>query len=285
MTTVRAVRLTAEARRRLRRTRGKGRVHSAFARTINIELDGLGEAGWLSLHGPGPIPSPFGIACEAPPALAGQAGVPVRFQPGQLVVDGLLDVRLDDAVAEDTSVPTAALPPSIAPCLAAAAPTVTDGLLPVAAALLTGAVAPSTPLASLAAPALARLHDTTAVGDAAGCLAAALPLLGLGPGLTPSGDDCVLGWLVGARVGPPMGRGLAERAGPMLLAAAAERTGALSRAFLAAAVEGHVAELLHRFVTAPDDARLAGLLALGETSGADLLAGYLVAWHALAGSG
>lgn len=282
MTTVRAVRLTAEARRRLCRARGTGRVHSAFARTINIELDGLGETGWLSLHGPGPIPSPFGIACETPPALAGRAGASVRLEPGRLLVEGVLHVPWDQAPVDDTALPAEAPMPSISSCGALAGPRVTDGLLPAALALLTGAARPATPIAGLAAPALARLHAATSAGDAAGCLAAARPLLGLGPGLTPSGDDCLVGWLTGAWVTPRLGRGFVDRAGLALLDAAARRTGPLSRAFLVAAVAGQVAEPVHRFVTAPDESRLAGLLELGETSGADVLAGYLIARHALA---
>ena len=57
MRTVRAAAVGAEVTRRLARVAGSGRVHSAFARTINVTLDGLGDAGWLSLHGPGPLPA------------------------------------------------------------------------------------------------------------------------------------------------------------------------------------------------------------------------------------
>jgi hypothetical protein len=54
-------------------------------------------------------------------------------------------------------------------------------------------------------------------------------------------------------------------------------------ALLAAVVAGQVAEPVHRFVTRPDAPGLEALLALGATSGADLLVGYLFARHALAG--
>lgn len=280
METRSAVRLTAEAARRLRAARS-GRVHSAFARTVNIALDGLGDAGWLSLHGPGPLSAPFGIACDTAPALAGLAGAPVRVEAGALVLDGALRVRLDRAVAADTTLPTAAPLPPLAACLASAQARVTDGLLPVAAAVLCGAAVPSDPLARLAAPALARLHAATAAREAATCVEAARTLLGLGPGLTPAGDDALVGWLVGLRVDGPEGRDLVEATSSALLGAAADRTGPLSCAFLAAGAAGCVAEPVRDFVAAPDGVRLSALLALGATSGADLLAGYLLARHAL----
>ena len=149
-------------------------------------------------------------------------------------------------------------------------------------ALLVGDVPPSDPLARAAAPALARLYRATWARHTADCLAAARPLLGLGPGLTPAGDDCLVGWLSGAWAAGADGRRLVEAVRPGLLAAATHLTTRLSAAFLAAAVNGEAAEPLHGFVLAPTEARLAGLLELGATSGADLLAGYLLARAALA---
>jgi len=158
----------------------------------------------------------------------------------------------------------------------------TIGLLPAAAAVLMKGTPPIDPLSRAALPALAHLAAATSARDAAGCLAAARSLLGLGPGLTPAGDDCLVGWLAGAWTAGAAGRRLAAAAGPGLLAAATDLTGRLSRAFLAAAVSGEVAEPVHGFALRPDEARLVGLLALGATSGADLLAGYLLARAALA---
>lgn len=39
MQTLRALRLTTEAARRIRDSCGTGRVHSAFAHTVNVKLD------------------------------------------------------------------------------------------------------------------------------------------------------------------------------------------------------------------------------------------------------
>jgi hypothetical protein len=136
-------------------------------------------------------------------------------------------------------------------------------------------------LAGMAAPALARLYTATSIGDATECLSSARLLLGLGPGLTPAGDDCLVGWLAGAWTAGAAGRRLVGALGPALLKEAARRTGPLSSAFLAAALVGEVAEPVSRFVAVPDAERLESLLALGATSGADLLGGYLLARSAL----
>lgn len=116
-----AVRLTSEATRRVS-AGGRGRVHSAFARTVNLELEDPGDAGWLSLHGAGPIPSPFGVACAALAVSPGLTGVPVRLEPGAIVLEGRLRVRLDRAVTVDTGLPSTAPAPSVDLCLRRALP-------------------------------------------------------------------------------------------------------------------------------------------------------------------
>ncbi len=272
METLPALRITTDAARRLRAARGGGRVHSVFARAVNIELDG---AGWLSLHGPGPIPAPFGIACAATPWAP--VGARVRLEGARLRVDGVLALHLADAAPCESRLPARASAPLAGLRLASLPLAAAGGLLPIAARVLEGAPAASDPLARLAGPALLALSAATTRGDAGACLGAARRLLGLGPGLTPAGDDCLVGWLAGLRVVGPAGRRLAAAAGPGLVRAAAERTGPLSQAFLGAALAGHVAEPVRAFVARPDGPRLAALLALGATSGADLLAGYLLA--------
>jgi hypothetical protein len=281
MVTIQAIRFTAETARRLRHPGRTGRVHSAFARTVNLQLDDLGDSGWVSLHGPGPIPAPFGIACQPWPETAGLRGASVRVETNSLILDGCLRITLDGARVSDTALPTPTPLPSVRLCLARASACVTDGVLPTVSVLLAGGTRPSDPLSRAAWPALAQLYAATRARNRTDCLAAARSLLGLGPGLTPAGDDCLVGWLAGAWTSGVEGRGLVEAVRLELVAAAAERTGPLSRAFLAAAVEGEAAEPLRDFALAPDDACLTGLLALGATSGADLLAGYLLARAAL----
>jgi hypothetical protein len=236
----------------------------------------------VSLHGPGPIPAAFGIACEPWPAIAGLEGAVVRVEGEAVVLDDRLWISLGGALLSDTLLPTPAPAPVVSGCLREALARGAAGLLPATAALLGGGVPPIDPLARTAAPALARLYATTGARDSGGCLTAARALLGLGPGLTPSGDDCLVGWLAGMWTAGVDGRDLMTVIGRELPALAAARTGRLSQAFLEAAVTGQAGEPLHRFAVAPTQARLADLLALGATSGADLLAGYLLGCAALA---
>lgn len=107
---------------------------------------------------------------------------------------------------------------------------------------------------------------------------AVLALLGRGPGLTPSGDDVVAGFLLGARAFGSAVPGAVEAVGDH----AATATTALSAQLLRHAVRGEcvpefaaaVAALTGR--PAPSDA-LDRLLAVGHTSGAALAAGLLAA--------
>jgi len=94
-------------------------------------------------------------------------------------------------------------------------------------------------------------------------------LIGLGPGLTPSGDDYLGGVMVALHA---LGRGsqaaaLWRRLEPRL----ASRTSAISAAHLAAAAAGHAHEALHRILDGELD--LDALDAVGHTSGWDALAG------------
>jgi len=56
---------------------------------------------------------------------------------------------------------------------------------------------PATPLAACIAPLLAALSGCTRARDCAGALRQVARLVGLGPGLTPAGDDFIIGWLAG----------------------------------------------------------------------------------------
>ena len=113
-------------------------------------------------------------------------------------------------------------------------------------------------------------------GNALGLEAA--QLIGLGPGLTPSGDDYLGGVLVALRW---VGRGAhADSLWRWLEPRLSARTSAISAAHLAAAALGEVHEVLHDLLTdlaaweTPDLLpRLSRLDALGHTSGWDTLAG------------
>ncbi len=106
---------------------------------------------------------------------------------------------------------------------------------------------------------------------------AAEGLIGLGPGLTPAGDDLVGGAMValGAVAKPVLGR-LARWALPL----ARRRTGKISAAHLAAAAAGEGAEALHRAIAALTrpgapglGAALTAIGGIGHSSGWDALTG------------
>jgi len=130
-------------------------------------------------------------------------------------------------------------------------------------------------LAVHAQPALEAI-DRWLAGNALGNEAA--QLVGLGPGLTPSGDDYLGGVLVALRW---LGRGAqADSLWRWLEPSLAERTSAISAAHLAAAASGQVHEAVHEMLEslsawqAPDlHPALARLDAVGHTSGWDALAG------------
>jgi hypothetical protein len=117
-------------------------------------------------------------------------------------------------------------------------------------------------------------------------------MAGLGPGLTPAGDDFLAGVLLalaltqGLRDDPELG----EIAG-MLLETATPRTGEISAAYLKAAHAGEASEPWHRLLGAlagdhPDsrEASARSVMQTGETSGADMLAGFLTAMRAIHGA-
>ncbi len=128
-----------------------------------------------------------------------------------------------------------------------------------------------------------RLDDAmTAIGS----------VIGLGPGLTPSGDDFLVGYLAGlwCRAGnsPPRMRFLTALGSELFQAAG--RTNEISCAYLRAAAEGHVSEplatLAQQLNRADDLVRLRTAtqtaLHIGHTSGTDGVLGLLLgclAWQ------
>jgi uncharacterized protein DUF2877 len=121
-------------------------------------------------------------------------------------------------------------------------------------------------LSGHAQPALDAL-ERWLVGNAIGNEAA--QLIGLGPGLTPSGDDYLGGMLVTLRL---TGRGVqADGLWRWLQPRLKEGTSAISAAHLAAAAAGEAHEALHDVLNGKLE--LAALDAVGHTSGWDALAG------------
>lgn len=114
-------------------------------------------------------------------------------------------------------------------------------------------------------------------------------LMGLGPGLTPAGDDVLAGLLVSLRAAGATGA--ADALAVMVRSAPADRTTALSSAFLEAAIDGIPGEAIAAMIHAllgNDHASLPACVeaidAIGHTSGWDMLAGVVLGLAAITAS-
>lgn len=167
-----------------------------------------------------------------------------------------------------------------------------DGLAPLVKPLLLHQVAQETPLAKIALPLLRLLMHASRQQDMAGVEAAAHGLAGLGPGLTPSGDDA-LGGFVGVLA--VLSLQLSDDAVPrnrlasLIANTARPRTTLLSATLLAHAARGelaeHVGELLTALTLPPEHSEAVlraadRVLAYGACSGGDTLLGLLLGLQA-----
>jgi hypothetical protein len=256
-------------------------VHSVFQRAVNLDPGGAGRLLTL-LSPPAPDP-PQGIRLAAAvdfTALGLRPGGAGRFSPEGIRLDRSPDaLRIHFAGA--TRTPAAPLPflPRV-PGWAAAARELA-GLQQRAAThlRLAGLLGPepgADPLGLNAAA--ARLGHAVRTGAPDAARAALAGLVGLGPGLTPSGDDFLCGFLLA-------GRCRLDRA-PLLRALEAEAlerlpsTGPVSATFLRCAAEGQASGELRALAQALRDGAgcrepLAALCAFGHSSGMDLATGFL----------
>ncbi len=127
---------------------------------------------------------------------------------------------------------------------------------------------------------LSALFASVSTADAQSSCVAARKLAGLGAGLTPAGDDILLGAVLAARLIHPFK--IATLLAEAIANTAAPLTTSLSAAWLMAAGKGDVASSWHQFFDAliSEDAKAVQdsvdrILAVGHTSGADALAGFL----------
>jgi|GEM_PF-6692471 len=115
--------------------------------------------------------------------------------------------------------------------------------------------------------------------------AAAKCLVGLGPGLTPSGDDVLAGVMFCLHTFGQLG--LLSSMRRIVLNLAEQRTNHISRAYLQASSRGFVSSMLHGVMNAicadaPDlELRIKALTSVGQSSGFDALLGMLLAIVAL----
>jgi hypothetical protein len=136
-----------------------------------------------------------------------------------------------------------------------------------------------------AAKAADALASACARDDAAAAGQASMALIGLGGGLTPSGDDFVGGAFFARAVLAQLGGANSaawQQAATLVRTAASSRTNAISAALLGDLLEGHGWSPLHDVACAlaSDDSAVAmnaaaRLARLGHSSGWDVLAGFI----------
>lgn len=278
--------LLAEPRIVARAASGDGpgalEVHSVFARTANLMLDGR----MITLATAGLDDAPMtAILDGGPGALAGL----VPGQRGRIPSPGVLELpsltaRLVGAARWEAWLPS--LPPSArlgdsielaAAAVRAARPLVQDPVPP----------GTGSPMARALSERARALLAALAARDPQRLEAAADRLVGLGDGLTPAGDDLLAGLALAlALPRGDHGLGARERCALDSLAAAvtagAERTGTISLAHLRHALAGRCRERVAQFLAAicaggpteiSDTAR--GILSIGHSSGGDIASGIL----------
>ena len=253
---------------------------AAFERSLYVEsrdrrIACIGDAA----IGAGPLNALLAPDCRASEAIA-------RLARGPFEVD-LDGARRWEPASAAAPAPRAGATrrglAALRPALEARRPA--EGLAPLLPSLLDGgAPAPASPLLRAAAPGIAALDGWLRGRAGAPVPGAVGSLIGLGPGLTPSGDDLLGGCLIALR--RTGRRRQAEALGDAVLAPAQAATGRISRAHLACAVQGLGAAALHdtlEAVVAGGDAgaALVALDGVGHCSGWDALVGAVLALRTL----
>lgn len=273
-----------------------GRVHSCYARIINVQT----PAGrLLTLQGQGRLQAPLGLALATSIEALG-AHLPV----GALVVQDIpaatgyaaaLRLRCATAPVWDGSLRASLRLTS--PVLAHLATALTSwlyryaprrGLTPLLAALdhnATGLVATCAALYPLLAPLLSGRQPFTGTT----LLRLVKGLVGLGEGLTPSGDDCLVGLLAVLHVTGYLPSLCSPAVREQFYRCARLGTSQLSGEFVCCALEGHFAEPVVRLMRAlctpaPGvwQTHAAALAAVGHSSGVDAMVGIVLGCWLLA---
>jgi hypothetical protein len=244
-----------------------GRVHSMFKRAVNLSWY---DGGLLTLQAPGALAAPFAAALARMPAAdVIHPGVRVGRRGDALVLGGV-GVRWRGATLANTAVREnpGAPPPALAGLM--------DECRGQSARALWNPIGQRA--RSRLGEGLRRRHVETFLDGAFG-------LIGLGEGLTPAGDDCLVGALA---VIQRFDRSWLA-AHPEIQASVRQRawdgTTAVAREFVVHALAGHFAESVVDLLEADSvqAARrgVARLLGVGATSGSDTLLGIRLALAAL----
>ncbi len=257
-----------------------GQVLGVYRRSFYAELRRGGKSQVVAVVdvslGRGPLNLVARELIDPPVAV----GDPVEVSNGYLRA-GLLVLPLRETRAWDPTVRVRRsdlMPEAVEACFGfvvrEAPPTSLAALLPV----LRGEEVRLDPWQQTALCAARRLLDGLRTGTREGVAEGAAGLAGLGPGLTPSGDDFLCGLLLGLWVAGEL------EFVPTILRTA-QGTHRISRAYLWAAARGGASEAWHHLLSSLRTGQgwektARRVLHTGETSGADALAGFLSWWVA-----
>jgi hypothetical protein len=287
---VKAVSISQPVFDMVRREGWTGRVLAAYHRACDL-VSSQGEI--IALVGPAIGNGPLNIVIEETEVLEHlKPGLPAVFSDSQLVLGDSLVVSLDGAQLwkpevnwEHLATQRRRLEDSLAAlCCWLSQNDFAKGLLRL---ILDGekeAGCSSHNLAFLttAQTGIKGLRHALRDGHRSGIRENAARLAGLGPGLTPAGDDYLVGLMAGLRVWPDSCGLPPNEACQIILEATEGRTTLISSAFLHCAKESLFGENWHRLLTELAGGETAGIqwaarriLSSGATSGADALAGFL----------
>jgi len=191
---------------RVPRAPREGWVEAVFQRACNVALAGGGMITVL-VQNAGNVPHGVRLTCSPRLDRTLRVHMPVRLSHERIVfAGGAVVVRLDGA-----STWTSRLQPGLCAWDGAAVETASHlvrGLSMRAESTssdllrtLLGRNVAGTPLAKRFGELLSLLSRSSQSRDPVAALACIAQLIGLGPGLTPAGDDCVIGWLAGLTLG------------------------------------------------------------------------------------
>jgi len=261
---------------------GQGLVHSVYDKTVNLLCGGT----LLSLQAQGTAASPLTLetSCTAGElrALGLRPGMAVRFLPGgvyvgELYFDAHRAARWDAELAHFLPPAPSAGPEFLSACL--------RGILPrggfACLVLPEEGLAPS-PYAAEAGDLLRSVRPALAAHDWPLAAQRLCALVGLGEGLTPSGDDFLCGVLAACRLSDAPGASELRSALCAALPSCLDKTNLISAGFLRCAIDGLFSRpvlALAQGVSLP--AAQAAFAAIGHSSGADTLSGMLFLLSAL----
>ena len=255
-----------------------GEVRAVYRRALTIVV--AGTAVTIVPETAGGLPDGICVAEPFAPASQGICpGAVVHGVPGLLVLGTQLTIATDRARRWSPALPVYDVAPGSLQQRAAA---LEDARIALAAAPRW----PSGVVTGVPSAAVAELRAVLASGDVGCAIDVGARLIGLGPGLTPAGDDLLVG--VGAAL-----RSVGDDRGRQVVAAwaarAIGRTTSVAESYHRHAARGDYAERLHDLLRAVLTGPLAGIPVAAEraadwgaTSGLDLLLGVSIGLAAAA---